>query len=381
MDGRLRHIQIKFADAKYHLAYRRGYYATGDFMAPVLKPAPNGDTLRPLMDHRTPDATGILYTMKVVPATAQPRMVGSGAVSRRAGDNDRLSGAVTRYTVTFAIPPQHLALDTSADDAHYGSVEATLLAYDRDGIPVNWMVRMVQVRVPRERYAQAQSNGVGFNLDIDVPTRGVYLHAGLYDMESNKAGTLEIPIAAVVATTAPTHDAVEHPPASAPADSVNVPVLRSGLAGPNVAPGPNEPAVLALAAAQELEAIDVSKYCSDLAAGQENSSPLAAVCEFVVNLRKKLTNIICERETKRYDEQHSDVVKVHVTYRDGQEFLQQCSGGWRTGVCRFIRAFRELVAWRICHHAGGYFYAFQPSAISLLERNQAALDSCVAVRI
>lgn len=334
MDGRLRHIQVKLSDAKYHVAYRRGYYGTDNFMMPALKPAPKGDPLRPLMEHSTPDSTAILYTMKVVPASAQPRLE-SGAVSQPAGDNAKLSGAVTRYTVTFAIPPEHLALDTSADGAHHGRVETTLLAYDRDGTPVNWMVRLVQVRVPRELYAQAQAKGVGFNLDIDVPTSGVYLRSGLYDIASNKAGTLEIPLAPVVASPAPTRDASDHRPASAPpatsananvavrTASTNVPVPAS-----SVAPGPNSPATLALAAAKELEEIDVLKYCTVLAASQEHSSSLAAVCEFVLSLRKKLTNIICDRETKRYwtpdagtdTVERSDVITVNVTYRDGQEF-------------------------------------------------------------
>jgi len=197
MDGELRRIDVKVSGGKYHVACRRRYYATDVFLMPVVKTAPKGDPLRPLMDHGTPDATEILYTMKVAPAASQP-----GPDSKRAGDNAKVKGAVTRYTVTFTVSPERLALDTSADGMHQGNVEATLLAYDRDGNPANWLVRILQVRVPRERYEQAQANGVGFNLDIDVPAAGVYLRSGLYDMGSNKAGTLEIPLAAVVASAA-----------------------------------------------------------------------------------------------------------------------------------------------------------------------------------
>lgn len=340
MDGQLRHIQIKVLDGKYHLAYRRGYYATNDFMRPVLKPATNGDPLRPLMDLGTPDATGILYSMKVVPATVQPRTLDSEAAGRRAGDNVKLNGAVTRYTVTFAIPPEHLALNTSADGVHHGSVEVTLLAYDREGVPKNWMVRMVEVRVPPERYALAEANGVGFSLDMDVPPSGLYLRSGLFDRESNKAGTMEIPLAAVIAPPASVasktpHESEAPPPLPAPAPSANPPASPSRVAflpnvapGPSAAPRPNLARTLALRAAPELEVSDVPKYCSDLAIGQEHSSSLASVCEFVLNVRKNLSNIICDRETKRYwsvpngaeDYHGSDVVTVNVTYRDGQEF-------------------------------------------------------------
>ena len=195
MDGELRGLEVRVSGGKYHVASRRGYYATDAFLTPVVKTAPKGDPLRPLMDHGTPDATEILYTMKVVPAATPP-----GPDSKRAGDNDKLKGAVTRYSVTFTVAPDRLALDTSADGLHQGSVEVTLLGYDRDGAPLNWMVRILKVRVPRERYEQAQANGVGFKLEFDVPGAGVYLRSGLYDMGSNKAGTLEIPLAAVVAS-------------------------------------------------------------------------------------------------------------------------------------------------------------------------------------
>ncbi|MGO9864902.1 MAG: hypothetical protein ACLPLR_14915 [Terriglobales bacterium] len=136
-------------------------------------------------------------------------------------------------------------------------------------------------------------------------------------------------------------------PAPAATASANVPVPAS-----SVSPEPNSPVALALAAAKEaakeLEAVDVPKYCFDLAGNQGHSSSLAAVCEFALNLRKKLSNVICDRETKRYwttgrpaafagqggrggrggrairtetdDVQHADVVTVNVTYRDGQEY-------------------------------------------------------------
>jgi hypothetical protein len=127
-------------------------------------------------------------------------------------------------------------------------------------------------------------------------------------------------------------DGADHSPAPAAAPSANVPVPAS-----SVSPGRNSPVTLALQALKELEAVDAPKYCPDLAGNQEHSSSLAKVCEFVFNLRKRLSNIICDRQTKRYwterstlvglgtesetaDIQRSDVVKVNVTYRDGQEY-------------------------------------------------------------
>jgi VWFA-related protein len=198
MNGEFRKIEVKVGGAKYHLAYRRGYYATDEFLTAVKK-KPNGDPLRPLMEHGTPDSTEIFYTMHIVPAASQPGELVPGRGSQRAGDNENMKGAVTRYTMTFTVSPEHLWLEKAADGVRHGNLEVTALVYDRDGTPVNWMVRMLQVPIPPDRYAQVQANGIAFNLEIDAPANGAYLRSGLYDLGSNKAGTLEIPLAAVVA--------------------------------------------------------------------------------------------------------------------------------------------------------------------------------------
>lgn len=324
MDGQVRHIQIKLSDGKYLLAYRRGYYATNDFMGPVsaTKTTQNRDPLRPLMEHGTPDSTEILYMMKVVPLPrpAGTLELGSASGSKRAGDNDKLKGAVTRYRVTFTVLPDRLALETSADGTHHGNVEVSLLAYDRDGTPVNWIVRLLQLAVPRERYEQAEVNGVGFNLEIDVPQSGLYLRSGIYDWGSNRAGTLEIPIAAVAASAAAAGNMFDRFMASPDTNSA---VL-------SLASGPPQ--------TNKSQPSDMSRYCSTLAGTGEHSSALATVCAFALSVPKKLPDIVCERKTQRYwktygnetlyekaakDDSgyvsHSDVITAQVTYRDGRE--------------------------------------------------------------
>jgi VWFA-related protein len=197
MDGRLRHIDIKLTEGTYRLAYRRGYYADQTATSEASPPKPTGDPLRPLMDHGTPDSTQILYQMRVVPAALQP-----GPSSERAGDNASLKGPVTRYAVNFTVSADHLALEPAPDGVRHGSLEMTLVGYDRDGKPLNWMVRMIQFALPPDRYAAVQATGLSFGMEIDVPASNVYLRSGVYDLGSSKAGTLEIPMAALVAQAA-----------------------------------------------------------------------------------------------------------------------------------------------------------------------------------
>lgn len=194
MDGRLRHIEVKVTGGSYNLAYRRGYYAKDEAFMQATQLKPTGDPLRPLMDHGTPDSTAIVYTMRVLPANPQPA---PGA--QRAGDNENLKGPVTRYSATFTVPADRLTLAPAADGVRHGNIEVTLLGYDRDGQPLNWMVRMLQLTFPPDRYAAVQAKGISFSLEIDVSAADVYLRSGIYDQASSRAGTLEIPLAAVVA--------------------------------------------------------------------------------------------------------------------------------------------------------------------------------------
>jgi VWFA-related protein len=194
MDGRLRHIEVKVAGGGYRLSYRRGYYATSAFLNSAERPAVAGDPLRPLMDHGTPDATEILYTMHVAPALQQP-----ASDAPRVADNPDLKGPVTRYGANFRISSDHLTLVPDASGVRRGSLEVTLVGYDRDGKALNWIVRQFQVAVPPDRYAEVQKLGFPVNLEIDLPASDIYLRSGVYDVGLNKAGTLEVPLTAVVA--------------------------------------------------------------------------------------------------------------------------------------------------------------------------------------
>jgi hypothetical protein len=58
---------------------------------------------------------------------------------------------------------------------------------------------MLELTLPPDRYATALARGLPFKLEIDVPTAAVYMRSGIHDQGSSKSGTLEIPLAAVVA--------------------------------------------------------------------------------------------------------------------------------------------------------------------------------------
>ena len=189
MDGKYRRIQVKLLKGKDSLAYRRGYYA--DDLQTVLAAGqkPDTDPLLMLMGRNLPDYSQILYKIKVVPSDPQP-----APNAPRIGSNSDLKGPFTRYGVDFAIAPQDLKLDPTPDGGRHGNIEIVLLAYDREGKPLNFVVTKGDVNLDAKLYESVQKIGLQIHKEIDVPQQYIYLRTGIYDLKSNTAGTLGVPL-------------------------------------------------------------------------------------------------------------------------------------------------------------------------------------------
>ncbi len=202
-DGKYRKIQIKLASegSGDKLAYRRGYYAadTKEAKAEAAKPA--GDPLHPFMGPGMPNTTQIPIAIRVQRIATQP----GAETAKPAGDNPILKAPLTRYRVDFVIAASGLQLDPNPDGSRHGKLEVTLLVYSHEGQALNWIVRNLDLDMDAARYAQVKTNGVNFNLDIDVPNGGLTLRSGIFDLNANLAGTLEIPLSSVVGPTQSSH--------------------------------------------------------------------------------------------------------------------------------------------------------------------------------
>ena len=183
MDGKFRHIQVKLLKGKDTLAYRRGYYADDLATALAGGQKPDTDPLLMLMGRNLPDYSQILYKIKVLPADPQP-----APDAARIGSNTDMKGPFTRYGVDFAIAPQDLKLDPSSDGGRHGGIEIVLLAYDREGKPLNFVVTKGDVNLDPELWASVLQVGIQIHKEIDVPQEYVYLRTGIYDLRSNTAG-------------------------------------------------------------------------------------------------------------------------------------------------------------------------------------------------
>ena len=197
MDGKFRRIQVKLVNSKGTLAYRRGYYA--DDLATALSAGqkPASDPLLSLMGRNLPDYTQILYKVLVQPSNPQP-----AADAPHIGSNTELKGPFTRYSVDFAISLGDLKLDPAPDGARHGSIEVVLLAYSREGKPLNFVVTQGNVALQAKEYESVRKGGLQIHKEIDVPKGYAYLRTGVYDFKSSNAGTLGLPLTDTVTTAA-----------------------------------------------------------------------------------------------------------------------------------------------------------------------------------
>jgi VWFA-related protein len=218
LNGQFRVIKIKLDQGKYKLSYRRGYYADDQVgqhgasnkiskvsVDALRADGPGADgpdaeskPLQPLLRRGMPSATQILYGIRVAPSSAQPA---SGA--KRAGANAQLTGPTTRYTADFLIDWKMVKLEATSDGNHAGKIRVELLAYDHDGKALNWTGSLMNMSINPATYAAIQRSGLPAHLEIDVPSNvEVYLATGVYDLETSRAGTLEVPLDAHANATA-----------------------------------------------------------------------------------------------------------------------------------------------------------------------------------
>jgi VWFA-related protein len=210
-DGKFRKIQVQLTHSGYQLAYRRGYYADDAKSVQAAAAQPAVEPLSRFLGPGMPASTQIPLTLRVMRGAA-PAKAGPSSTSGHAplgnpgqgGDNPNLKGALTRYMVDFMIPAAGLRWRPAPDGHRRVNLEAALMVYNHEGKAVNWMLRQINLNPDAAHYTLAQSSGVNLYLEIDAPDDGVSLRGGIYDLNAQLAGTLEVPLTAVLTSTGTT---------------------------------------------------------------------------------------------------------------------------------------------------------------------------------
>ena len=197
MDGTFRKIEVKVAGGKYSLSFRRGYFAVeGDLPGSALalrnqevrKLASQNpgavDPLLPYMDLGMPQSEQILFKVLIVPS--EP------AMNQLAPKEDK-----KHYKVDFAIDLKDLDLKRAPDGLHTGTLNVSLMVYDRYGNVISREEHLVELNIKPDVYAVFQNTGVQLHADVAVPKGNYWLRSGIFDQASRKVGTLELPLSSV----------------------------------------------------------------------------------------------------------------------------------------------------------------------------------------
>jgi VWFA-related protein len=196
MDGAYRDIKIKVA-GDYHLSYRRGYFAVDEALPGsslvsrdeairklAVEHPGEVDPLLPFMDLGMPQSEQILYTAKVQPIPAK--------------DGEPESGKnKNHYSIDFAVDLKDLNLRLDSDGLHKGNLNVSLIAYDRYGNIVSRKDHLIALNIKPDVYAVFENTGVQLHAEIAVPKGNFWLRTGVYDRNSRKVGTMEIPLSSV----------------------------------------------------------------------------------------------------------------------------------------------------------------------------------------
>lgn len=191
MDGAFRKIGVS-VNGKYHLSYRRGYYAREDGEPGAAQEAQTravqhaiqtgADPLGPFMDFGLPQTEQILYTERVVPEQQAPDAKSKGE----------------RFAVDFVVSLDDLNLKQDPDGTRKGTLTLSLIVYDKYGQIASRREHMIALNIKPEMWETYQKNGgLQLHSDLEIPNGQYWLRTGVYDATSRKVGTMEVPFSAV----------------------------------------------------------------------------------------------------------------------------------------------------------------------------------------
>jgi hypothetical protein len=172
------------------LEYRHGYYADDPAQTAKLMPG----RLSPLiaaMQHGVLPQSQVLFRVRLLPANA-PELKGEKPAAGPAGAlANQLKPPLQRYVADFTIDPRGFDAKPLPDGRLHCELELTQVAYDAEGIRLNYTDGGFAVDTPP---ATGTQQGIRMHQEIDLPAGLVYLRIGVHDLVSGRVGTVEIPL-------------------------------------------------------------------------------------------------------------------------------------------------------------------------------------------
>ena len=194
-------IDVKVDRPGVTLTFRTGYFADdiskikmppGLTLTTTPPPAKDGNMKAP-MSRGLPTSSDILFDVEVKPSDT-PRKPGAPLLGTL---NPALQGRrLTRYGLQYAVPSQQIVFKDGGKQTHNGNLDFDIAVFDSNDKLLTGLSQIVKVTLSDDKYKQMLANQEPIKLyqQIDLPPGQLFLRVGVLDHNSDKAGTLELPL-------------------------------------------------------------------------------------------------------------------------------------------------------------------------------------------
>jgi VWFA-related protein len=188
-DNKWHQVKVKVDGDSYSLSYRRGYFADGNNLGPKSDDHPRtllltaGNTRNLPVDlHSSP----IIFTASIVPVGSPPPTPGMQFYALN--DNVLVKKRTNTYSIFYSLPPDVFATQT-VDGRENASFEIAVLGFNKAGQQIVQKGDRVSVKFPHDDPHEP----VDVAQNVGLPRGELYLFLAIWDLNTGRAGTLQIP--------------------------------------------------------------------------------------------------------------------------------------------------------------------------------------------
>jgi VWFA-related protein len=195
-DGHFRSVRVRVDQSGLDLSYRQGYFAF-DPDAPRAHQHQSlpMSVMESAMLLGGPSPTQIPFMVKIVPTAGTENTL---PPTNQPNVRKKMKPPYRRYTVWYDIDLRSVAFTPIQNGFHRGSLEFEILLYNPDGDLMNAIKETVRAKLRAEGYESREQSGWKFHQNIGAPAKGeFFLRIGVHDVGSDRAGAVEVPLAAI----------------------------------------------------------------------------------------------------------------------------------------------------------------------------------------
>lgn len=196
-DTKWHKVKGKVGGGDYHLSYRSGYYDDGMNGPPDPNEAKartkllaNGETVHLPSNRSQP----ILFQVAAQPSASFTTSVMPAETATPTGSSNPLpKGHQTRYTFRYTVPAADFSISNipAAKQVHIG---AAILVFNQYGRVVKRKGQEFTLTFDGARLATNPNSVLRFDQQVDLPKGEQHVFVGVWDMETGRLGTIEVPV-------------------------------------------------------------------------------------------------------------------------------------------------------------------------------------------